>query len=37
MFEEGYRQLGLFKAEKIRIDPENRYTSIQAERLGLVH
>ena len=37
MFEEGYPQLGLFKAEKKRIDPENRYTSIQAERLGLVH
>ena len=37
MFEEGYPQLELFKAEKKRIDPENRYTSIQAERLGLVH
>ena len=37
MFEEGYQQLGLFMAEKKRIDPENRYTSIQAERLGLVH
>ena len=37
MFEKGYQQLGLFKAEKKRIDPENRYTSIQAERLGLVH
>ncbi len=37
MFEEGYPESELFKVEKKRIDPENRFTSIQAERLGLIH
>lgn len=36
MFEAGYPKFKLFKAEKKRIDPNNRFTSIQAERLGLI-
>ena len=36
MFEAGYLESGLFKEVKRRIDPENRFTSLQAERLGLI-